>query len=98
MRFTNMDETPITDESGRELSLGEIYKAANTGKWGAPLKATFSEFNQAQGDGFYQGGVGSDIINPWTDKNFNLTKQGAIYKENPQLARQMAAQAGKKLI
>jgi hypothetical protein len=98
MRFTNMDETPITDESGRELSLGEIYKSANTGKWGAPLKATFSEFNQAQGDGFYQGGIGSDIINPWTDKHFNLTNQGKIYKENPALARQMAAQAGKKLV
>lgn len=97
MRFTNMDETPITDENGRELSLGEIYKAANTGKWGAPLKATFSEFNQAQGDGFYQGGVGSDIINPWSDKHLNVTQQGVIYKQNPQLARQMAAQAGKKL-
>lgn len=96
MRFTNMDDTPITDESGRELSLGEIYKAANTGKYGGPLKATFGEFNQAQGDGFYQGGVGSDILNPWTEKHLDLTKQGAIYKENPNLARQMAAQAGKK--
>lgn len=97
MRFTNMDDTPITDDNGRELSLVEIFKAANTGKYGAPLKATFNEFNQAQGDGFYQGSVGADIVNPWSEKNFNLTQQGKIYRENPALAKQMAAQAGKKI-
>jgi hypothetical protein len=96
-KFTNMDDTPIIDENGRELAIGEVFKAANTGKYGLPLKATFNDFNQAQGDGFYQGSVGSDIVNPWTEKHWNLTAQGRILKENAGLAKQMAAQAGKKI-
>lgn len=35
--------------------------------------------------------------NPWKPETFNLTMQGKILTENPELARQMAAEAGKTI-
>ena len=35
--------------------------------------------------------------NPWDEKNLNVSKQMAAYRENPQRARQMAAAAGKTI-
>ncbi|MFS0878015.1 DUF4355 domain-containing protein [Solibacillus isronensis] len=35
--------------------------------------------------------------NPWSKEQFNLTEQGRLYRENPEKARQMAAQYGYKL-
>jgi len=35
--------------------------------------------------------------NPWAKDTWNLTEQGRIARDNPTLARQMAAQAGVKL-
>ncbi|UOO87486.1 hypothetical protein [Neisseria arctica] len=35
--------------------------------------------------------------NPWKKETFNLTEQGQIYRENPELARQLAAQAGQTI-
>lgn len=32
--------------------------------------------------------------NPWKKDNFNLTEQGKIFKENPELARSLMSQAG----
>lgn len=32
--------------------------------------------------------------NPWKKESFNLTDQGKIYKENPDLAKQLMSQAG----
>ena len=32
--------------------------------------------------------------NPWAKEHFNLTEQGKLYKENPDLAKQLMAQAG----
>lgn len=38
------------------------------------------------------GGVGG--VNPWSKEGFNLTKQAAMLREDPNAAKQMAAQAG----
>ncbi|MGN9164958.1 phage scaffolding protein [Tissierellaceae bacterium HCP3S3_D8] len=32
--------------------------------------------------------------NPWKEESFNLTDQGKIYKENPELAKSLMSQAG----
>jgi len=39
------------------------------------------------------GGGGSGQTNPWKKETFNLTEQGRIIRDNPELARQMMAQA-----
>ena len=39
------------------------------------------------------GGGGTGQINPWKKDTFNLTEQGRIIRDNPELARQMMAQA-----
>jgi len=39
------------------------------------------------------GGGGSGQINPWKKETFNLTEQGRLLRENPELARQLMAQA-----
>lgn len=36
-------------------------------------------------------------LNPWTAKNWNMTEQGRIFKENPDRAHQMAKAAGTKV-
>lgn len=42
-------------------------------------------------------GAGSNGPNPWATDSFNLSKQGEIFRENPALAKQLAAKAGKPL-
>lgn len=39
------------------------------------------------------GGGGSGNPNPWKKETFNLTEQGRLLRENPELAKQMMAQA-----
>ncbi len=39
------------------------------------------------------GSPGTSQINPWKKDTFNLTEQGRILRENPELARQLMAQA-----
>lgn len=46
----------------------------------------FSSFNQLATE-----------INPWSKDQFNLTEQGRMFRENPQKARQMAAEHGFKI-
>tara|TARA_R110000782_G_scaffold12895_5_gene38155 strand:+ start:598 stop:1380 length:783 start_codon:yes stop_codon:yes gene_type:complete len=43
------------------------------------------------------GGNGGTGRNPWKAKTFHLTEQARMVKENPQLAKQMAAEVGKTL-
>lgn len=38
----------------------------------------------------------SVIKNPWSKEHFNLTEQGRIYRENPELAKQLQASANLK--
>lgn len=39
------------------------------------------------------GGGGTGHTNPWKKETFNLTEQGRLLRDNPELARQMMAQA-----
>lgn len=45
------------------------------------------------------GGVGGDggFKNPWSKEHWNMTEQGKIFKESPEKAKQLAAQAGLKI-
>ena len=47
--------------------------------------------NPAGGRG---GNGGAQGTNPWTKEAWNMTEQGAMIRQNPALARQMAQQAG----
>lgn len=42
------------------------------------------------------GGDGNTVKNPWSKEHFNLTEQGRLLRENPELAKQLMAAAGKK--
>ncbi len=46
-----------------------------------------------QGDGT-GAGTGNSGTNPWAKETWNLTEQGRLVRDNPALAKQMAAQAG----
>jgi hypothetical protein len=50
------------------------------------------------GGGGARGGSGSGKLkNPWTKDNWNMTEQARIYKQDPERAKRMAAEAGKKV-
>lgn len=51
--------------------------------------------SNASGSG--AGSAGSDGINPWADKTWNLTKQAEMLKSDPAKARRMASMAGKQV-
>jgi hypothetical protein len=54
--------------------------------------------NQGSGSGNGRGpGGGHGQSNPWKNDTRNLTEQSRIVKENPALAKQLAAAAGKRL-
>lgn len=38
---------------------------------------------------------GKQTVNPFSKENWNLTEQGKLYKENPELYKQLKSQAGK---
>lgn len=40
---------------------------------------------------------GSKIANPWLPETYNLTEQGRLYRENPELAKQLAKAAGNEI-
>ena len=52
--------------------------------------AKFKGMNPADGREPSKGG----IKNPWSKEHFNLTEQGRLLRENPDLAEQLKAQAG----
>lgn len=39
------------------------------------------------------GRKGNETKNPWSKEHFNLTEQGRLYRENPELAKQLEASA-----
>lgn len=65
-------------------------------QWNTALKAAvetrFKDNSNEPGKGKGGGGTGE---NPWKTETFNLTKQAQIMRDNPELAKQLAAQAGK---
>lgn len=44
-----------------------------------------------------KGGGSGGAVNPFAKETFNMTKQGELFKQNPEQARAMAAAAGVKL-
>jgi len=56
----------------------------------ADTQGKFKGMNPADGREPSKGG----IKNPWSKEYFNLTEQGRILRENPELAEQLKAQAG----
>lgn len=63
--------------------------------WKSELdKAVQAAFKQAGRDPNKKGGSKSDIANPWKPGQINLTQQGQMLKEDPELARQLMAAAG----
>jgi hypothetical protein len=54
------------------------------------VEAKFKESGRTPNSG---GGGGSGQINPWKKETFNLTEQGRLLRDNPELARQLMAQA-----
>jgi hypothetical protein len=54
------------------------------------VEEKFRESGRAPNSG---GGGGSGQTNPWKKETFNLTEQGRLLRDNPELARQLMAQA-----
>lgn len=57
------------------------------------LKETYKDLfvPASGGGGANPAGAGNTVKNPWSKEHFNLTEQGRILKENPELARQLIA-------
>jgi len=53
--------------------------------------------NAGTGSKSGDGGGGGRKTNPWAKDTFNLTEQGKLVRDNPALAKQMAAAAGKSV-
>jgi len=87
----------------RGLGLSETFKAAGLLDQGGNIADAKLAFALATvGEGLFQedrmhgGGPGSFTnANPWKDGQENLTEQGRIYRENPELARSLIQAAGK---
>lgn len=57
----------------------------------------FEPSNGGSAPGNRGNGAVNRNVNPWKKETFNVTKQGEIYKANPELARRMAQEAGTPL-
>lgn len=80
--------------------IGEVGIADYIESWARSDEAKpFLPASGNEGSGARGGGSGGDRgrANPWKKETFNLTEQGKIAKENPALAKQLAAAAGKSL-
>lgn len=81
--FVGQDE----DSTTNNLTALETIWQQNLEK---AVEAKFKESGRTPNSG---GGGGSGQINPWKKETFNLTEQGRLLRDNPELARQMMAQA-----
>lgn len=75
------------DKEGRPVGIEDIIK---------PLKETSPHlFKAAPGVDYKPAGGGNPpAANPWMKDSFNLTEQGRVFRENPEMARQLASAAG----
>ena len=93
-----IDKTKIeVDEQGNvKAGLDDQIKALREAKSflfvqkQADPQGKFKGMNPADGREPAKGG----IKNPWSKEHFNLTEQGRLLRENPELAEQLKAQAG----
>ena len=78
------------DKEGNPIGVDDIVK---------PLKESMPHLFKADKPTGYNPARGGnpDVGNPWAKENFNLTKQGELFKTDPARARELAAAAGVKL-
>lgn len=76
----------ILGEDSKVTGLEEQLKVLKEGK-AFLFKGEGKPYSPAQGDG-------SRDTNPFAKETYNLTKQGELFRENPEQARAMAAAAG----
>lgn len=58
-------------------------------------KAVQERFKEKGRDPYDTSGSGDTVKNPWSKEHFNLTEQGRLLRENPELAKQLMANAKK---
>lgn len=79
-----------------KLILGDDGKIAGLDEQLKVLKENKSFlFKKAPNPGYQpNGGSGGPVSNPFKKETFNLTEQGKIFRENPEQAKALAAEAG----
>lgn len=92
---------PVEMKDGKEeLRYGKDGKVLTFETWidslatSAPHLFEASAGSGASGKG---GGASGAQTNPWKKETFNLTRQGEVFRNNPDLARKLAGEAGVKL-
>ncbi|MFC5468419.1 DUF4355 domain-containing protein [Cohnella suwonensis] len=94
-------------EKGLPKQLADILDYSDAEKANASIASVETAFRAAVEAGVNErlkgnppggggGGKGGGQINPWKKETFNLTEQGRIIRENPELAKQLKAAAGVK--
>lgn len=103
LRASTIDELV---EKGLPISLADIINYTDADSTKASIEAVEKAFRQAVEDGINErlkgnpprggGGGGKSEDNPWDYDNINLTKQGQILRDDPELAKRLQATAKKK--
>lgn len=103
LRASTIDELV---EKGLPISLADIINYTDADSTKASIEAVEKAFRQAVEDGVNErlkgnpprggGGGGKSEDNPWDYDNLNLTKQGQILRDDPDLAARLQATAKKK--
>lgn len=83
------DDTPFYEADGKMMQIGDGVKFL------AGAKPHLLKQAGASGSGFRPKGVMPDEKNPWAKETLNLTKQGEILKNDPQLASQLKLAASR---
>lgn len=82
------------DGDQRKAVVGDKDLGAFVTEWASgPEGKHFVAAPTNSGGGAPGGKDGGGTVNPWAKASFNLTEQGRIFTENPQLAEQMKASA-----
>lgn len=92
------DGKPVAYDGAGAERYGKTGERLAMGEWLDELIQSAPHlFEASQGTGASGGkGGGTGTVNPWKKEHWNMTKQGAIMKENPQLAARLKAEAGAK--
>lgn len=82
-----IDKFTFNDE-GKPVGVSDIVKLYKKDTSMSHLfQQTHQNYNPAGGDG-------KETVNPFAKETFNLTKQGKLFKENPEHAKELAMAAG----
>lgn len=66
-------------------------------QWQKALQEAIKQVFKEHGEQPKKGKDADTFKNPWTKEHWNLTEQGRIYREDPEKAKRLAAEAGHKL-